>query len=145
MPEDGSAQSAATWPLTKFQFLVKWDATILYVQEVSGLSSDPPAAKLRAGSAFSTIKMPGMQKSGNVTLKKVTPKGDDKLWEWMNQTKMNVIKRVPLTIQLLDETNNPVMTWTLSNAWPTKMSGSDQSSGTIETIEFAHEGLTMAG
>lgn len=61
---------------------------------------------------------------------------------------MNTIKRETVTIQLLDEQGSPTMSWTLTNAWPTKVTGTDLKSGTnevaIESMELAHEGLTIA-
>jgi phage tail-like protein len=39
------------------------------------------------------------------------------------------------------------MTWKLANAWPTKITGtdlkSDASEVAVETLELAHEGLTI--
>ncbi|WP_197080606.1 phage tail protein [Methylophilus sp. TWE2] len=61
---------------------------------------------------------------------------------------MNTIKRGPVTISLLDEAGKPTMVWTLTNAWPTKITATDlQTDGNevaIESIEVAHEGLTIA-
>ena len=61
---------------------------------------------------------------------------------------MNTIERHPVTIKLLDETGKPTMTWTLKNAWPSKITGTDlKSTGTevaIETLVITHEGLTIA-
>jgi phage tail-like protein len=92
--------------------------------------------------------MPGIKKYGNVTLKKGVFKSDNKFWDWFNQIKMNTIKRVPVTISLLDEAGKPTMVWTLTNAWPTKITGTDlKAEGNevaVETIEIAHEGLTIA-
>jgi len=72
----------------------------------------------------------------------------EKFWDWLNQIKLNTIKRVPVTISLLDETGKPTMVWTLTNAWPTKISSTDlKSEGNevaIESIEIVHEGLTIA-
>jgi phage tail-like protein len=91
--------------------------------------------------------MPGMKKYGNVTMKKGVFKGDNKFWEWLKQIQMNTIKRVPVTISLLDETGKDTMIWTLSNAWPTKISSTDlKSEGNevaVESIEIVHEGLTI--
>ena len=68
-------------------------------------------------------------------------------WEWFNEIKMNTIKRVPVTISLLDETGAGTMVWTLANAWPTKITGTDLKSDgnevAIETIEIVHEGITI--
>lgn len=149
MADDGSKQSAALWPLPKFHFQVKWDAQVMSFQEVSGLDIQSEEIKYRAGDSpvFSVIKMPGMTKYGNVTMKKGIFKGDNKFWDWISQIKMNTIKRLPVTISLLDEEGKPTMVWTLANAWPTKVSGTDlKAEGNevaIETIEIVHEGLIV--
>jgi len=150
MADDGSAQSKTVWPLPKFYFEVKWDSTVMSFQEVSGLDIQSEEIKYRHGDnpVFSVIKMPGMVKVGNVTMKKGTFVADNKFWDWFNQIKMNTIKRVPVTISLLDEAGKPTMVWTLANAWPTKITGTDlKSEGNevaVETIEIVHEGLTIA-
>jgi phage tail-like protein len=150
MAEDGSTQSANIWPLPKFHFEVKWDSNVMSFQEVSGLDIQSEEIKYRAGDSkqFSVIKMPGLKKFGNVTMKKGVYKGDNKFWDWLNQIKLNTIKRVPITISLLDESSAPTMVWTLANAWPTKISSTDlKAEGNevaIESIEIVHEGLTIA-
>ena len=50
--------------------------------------------------------MPGIKKTGNVTMKKGVFKSDDKFWDWFNQIKVNSIERVPVTISLLDESGS---------------------------------------
>jgi phage tail-like protein len=150
MADDGSKQSANVWPLPKFYFQVKWDKNEMNFQEVSGLDIQSEEIKYRHGNSpvFSVIKMPGMKKFGNITMKKGVFKGDNKFWDWLNQIKLNTIKRVPVTISLLDEAGKPTMVWTLTNAWPTKISSTDlKSEGNevaIESIEIVHEGLTIA-
>lgn len=97
---------------------------------------------------FSTIKMPGLQKTGNVTLKRGIFKNDNKLWDWFNEIKMNTINKKTITINLLDEFKKPVMTWTLNNAWPVKIQDTDLKADgnevAVESIEISHEGLTIA-
>lgn len=149
MADDGSAQSTTIWPLPKFYFQVKWDSNVMSFSEVSGLDIEAQQIPYRHGDSpeFSEIKMPGIKKTGNVTMKKGVFKSDNKFWDWFNQIKMNTIKRVPVTISLLDETGAPTMVWTLANAWPTKITGTDlKAEGNevaIETIEIVHEGLTI--
>ena len=150
MADDGSAQSTTVWPLPKFYFQVKWDAEVLSFQEVSGLDVEAQPIEYRHGDSpvFSTIKMPGMVQSGNITMKKGVFKSDNKFWDWYSQIKMNTIKRVPVTISLLDEAGAPTMVWTLTNAWPTKITSTDLSAEgnevAVEEIEIVHEGLTIA-
>jgi phage tail-like protein len=140
------------WPLPKFYFSVKVDKDLAEgtFQEVSGLDVEAQIIEYRHGNSpdFSTIKMPGIKKYGNVTLKKGIFKGDNKFWDWFNQIKLNTIERQAVTISLLDEGGAPTMVWTLKNAWPTKITGTDMKSDgnevAVETLEITHEGLTIA-
>lgn len=150
MADDGSKQSNNIWPMPKFHFQVMWDDRLMSFQEVSGLDVEAQTIEYRHGSSpvFSTTKMPGLQKFGNVTMKKGVFRNDDKFWDWFNQIRVNTIKRKPVTISLLDEAGKPTMVWTLQNAWPTKITGTDLKSDgnevAVETIEIAHEGLTVS-
>lgn len=150
MADDGSAQSTSVWPLPKFYFQVKFDSEVVSFQEVSGLDIEAQPIEYRHGDSpeFSTIKMPGIKKSGNVTMKKGVFKSDNRFWDWFNEIKMNTIKRKPVTISLLDEAGSPTMVWTLANAWPTKITGTDMKADgnevAVESIEIAHEGITIA-
>ena len=150
MADDGSTQSTTVWPLPRFHFEVTWDSAVMSFEEVSGLDVEAQPIEYRHGDSpvFSAIKMPGLKKYGNVTMKKGVFKSDNTFWDWFNQIKMNTVKRLPVTISLLDEEGKPTMVWTLTNAWPTKVTGTDlKSEGNevaVETIEVAHEGLTIS-
>ena len=149
MADDGSAQSAATWPLVKFSFRVKIGDTVILFQEVTGLDVQTQVIEYRAGNSkqFSTVKMPGMKKYGNITLKKGIFKDDKVLWDMYKKVTMNTFERKKVTISLLDEANNEAMNWELTNAFPVKMTVTDMKSDNdnpaIETMELAHEGLSI--
>ncbi|MGJ8628090.1 MAG: phage tail protein [Sulfitobacter sp.] len=149
MSDDGSEQSKSIWPLPKFHFLVKWDNTELHFQEVSGLDAETEPLEYRAGNnpVFSKVKMPGMIKSGNITMKKGVFAKDNAIFDWFAEIKMNTIKRKTLTISLLDEAQEPTMVWTVKNAFPVKVSGTDlKAEGNevaVESIEIAHEGFVI--
>lgn len=138
------------WPLPKFSFSVTVDGTVMSFQEVTGLEVEAQVIEYRAGDSkgFSTIKMPGIQKSGNVTLKKGVFAKDNALWTWFKQNTLNTIKRTTVVISLLDQTGKATMVWTLANAWPTKITSTDLKADgnevAVETLELAHEGLTIA-
>jgi phage tail-like protein len=150
MSDDGSAQSTSAWPLPRFRFEVKWADQVMSFQEVSGLDVEAQPIEYRRGESaqFSVLKMPGIQKYGDITLKKGVFKGDNKFWDWFNEIKANAAKRTAMTISLLDESGTPTMVWTLANAWPSKITGTDLKSTAnevaVETLVIAHEGLTMA-
>lgn len=139
------------WPLPKFYFTVALgDNTAVSFQEVDGLDSETQVIEYRHGNSpvFYPIKMPGLGKVGNVTLRKGIFVNDATFWEWYNEIKLNTITRRTVIISLLDETATPKMTWTLNNAWPTKITGTDlKSEGNevaVESVEVAYETLVVA-
>lgn len=150
MADDGSAQGA-TWPMPKFRFEVDLGTELKGVafQEVSGLDVENQVIEYRKNNSplFSTEKMPGLVKYGNVTMKRGIFVNDNTFWDWHAEIKMNLIKRRTVLIKLLDEAGNITMQWQLDNAWPTKISSTDlKSEGNevaIDTLEIAHEQLTI--
>ncbi|MBB2147963.1 phage tail protein [Pedobacter gandavensis] len=150
MAEDGSTQSAITYALVKFAFQVKWEDAEFVFSEVTGLTAEAQVIEYRGGSSKvnSTVKMPGLLKYGNVTLKKGMFKGDNAMWEKFKALKMNTYKRATILISLLDESNEVAMSWTLLNAFPVKLTVTDMKSDAnevaLESIELAHEGLSLA-
>lgn len=138
----------AEYPLPKFHFSVDWGGTNLSFTEVTGLDVETELIEYRAGASpeFTKIKMPGQQKYSNITMKRGSFKGDNQYFEWWNTVKLNTIERRDLTITLLNENHEPVITWQVKNAWPLKVQSTDLkadgSEVAIESIEIAHEGLT---
>ncbi|MCC8186752.1 MAG: phage tail protein [Bacteroides sp.] len=137
------------WPLPKFYFKVEVDGLDAAFQEVSGLEAEAQVIEYRHSNSkeFSTIKMPGIKKYSDVTLKKGVFVKDNKFFDWFSKIEMNLIERKPVTISLLNEKGDPTMVWTLANAWPTKITGvdlkSDGNEAAVETLVLAHEGLKI--
>lgn len=139
----------AEYPLPKFHFTVEWGGARLGFTEASGLDVETEIIEYREGSSpvYSKIKMPGMQKYGNVTLKRGTFKADNQFFEWWNTVQLNTIERRDITISLLNEAHEPVVTWQLANAFPVKVQSTDLKADgnevAIESLEIAHEGLVI--
>lgn len=139
----------ATYPLPKFHFLVQWGGTRIGFTEVTGLDMQVEAIEYREGSSpeYSKIKMPGMHKFSNITLKRGTIEGDSDFYKWVNTINLTVVERRDIVISLLNEAHTPVMTWKAKNAFPVKVQASDLKSDgnevAIETLEIAHEGLNI--
>jgi phage tail-like protein len=138
------------WPLPKFYFSVALgDNDAVSFQEVDGLESETQPIEYRHGNSpvFYPIKMPGLGRVGNVTMRKGIFVNDSNFWNWYNEIKMNTIARRTVVISLLDEEGNPKTTWTLNNAWPTKITGTDlKSEGNevaVESVEIAYETLVI--
>lgn len=139
----------ADYPLPAFHFEVTWGGAKAEFSEVSGLTMENQAIEYRDGLSkeFSVRKMPGMPKFGNITLKRGIFKSDNDYFAWFNEIKMNTIERRDVTINLLDEKHEPVMAWKVKGAFPVKLEGPGlKATGNevaIESLEFAHEGLTI--
>ncbi len=150
MADDGSKQNAI-WPLPKFRFEVDFGTQLKKIafQEVSGMDKEVQIIEYRHSNSnlFSTIKMPGIAKYGNVTMKRGIFVNDNTFWKWMDEIKMNTIARRTVLIKLLDEAGEVTMQWQLNNAWPTKITGTDLKSDgnevAVDTIEIAHEQLII--
>ena len=146
----GEKQSAP-WPVPMFHFMVTFGSRgEIAFQEVSGLDTEYDVIEYRAGNSpeFTNIRMPGLKKHSDVTLKKGMFKDDTSLFEYFASVKMNTIARETVTIQLLDEEHKPMFTWTLKNAFPKKVTGASLNAKTseaaMEEIVLTHEGLTMS-
>ena len=139
----------AEYPLPVFHFQVQWGGTNLGFAEVGGLNIETQMIEYRDGLSpvYSSVKMPGIPKYGNITLKRGILPADNEFYDWLNTTKLNTVERRDLTISLLNENHEPVMTWKATNAFPVKVEGPGlKATGNevaIESIEIAHEGLTI--
>ena len=148
---DGNMQDSP-WPMPKFRFEVDLGTELkgIAFQEVSGMDVENQIIEYRASNSalFSTEKMPGIKKYGNVTMKRGVFVNDNTFWNWYTQIAMNIVKRTTVVIKLLDESGSLTMQWTLINAWPTKITGpnlkSDGNEVAIDTLEIAHEQLIIS-
>ena len=137
------------YPRPVFHFQVEWGGSTLAFSEVTGLNVEAQVIEYRDGLSpeYSTVKMPGLKKYGNITLKRGVVDGDNEFFDWLNEIKLNKPARRDITISLLDEEHSPVMTWRVMNAWPTKLTAPDLKANgnevAIETLEIAHEGVTI--
>jgi phage tail-like protein len=137
------------YPLPKFHFAVEWQGARVGFTEVTGLDMQIEPIEYREGSnkEYSKIKMPGLHKFSNITLKRGSFGGDTDFYAWINTVNLNKIERRDLIISLQNENHEPVFTWKVKNAFPIKVQASDLKADgnevAIETMELAHEGLNI--
>jgi phage tail-like protein len=136
-------------PYKGFNFLVEIDGiSIAAFCEVSGLVSETEVIEYRTGSdrANTVRKLPGLTKYANIVLKRGITK-DNQLWNWRKAIEQGTPDRRSGAIVLLDDEHTPVKRWRFSEGWVTKFDGPDLNAKAnevaIETIEIAHEGLTI--
>lgn len=120
-------------PYSAFNFLVGIDGieetdVVGGFSEVSGLNAEVTMAEYRAGNAKVNYvsKVPGVNKSGDVTLKRGVI-GSDNIFAWLNEARSGDLKakKDSVTIKLLNEQRDetPVVTWVLKGVTPIKWTG----------------------
>jgi phage tail-like protein len=150
-PDDGSIQGE-TWPLVKFWFEVDFGTTLkgILFQEVSGLEAENEVIKYRALNSplFSKVKMPGIAKYNNITMKKAAFPNNNSFWDWYAETRRNTTNRGTILIKLLDEAGKIGMQWLINDACISKITLSSLSDNThevaVEKIEIAYQQSTFS-
>lgn len=145
----------ATYPLPKFHFKVTHGDVEFNCTEVSGLDFEREIIEYRGGAdnVYYKSKQPGLEKYSNITIKRGSFANKSK--EFYNQWVKTVFFqegeeqfRGDLTISMLDEKHEPVITWKAENAYITKIQSTDLKADgneiAIETAEFVHEKLSIA-
>ena len=137
----------ASYQYGRFRFKVEIDGLEAGgFSEVTGFDAPIDVMEYREGDMVQTpMKMPGLKKYGNITLRKGLA-DTTVLYDWITAGIEGEVERKTLTITLLDQTESPVASWQIINAWPVKYTGPDfnatSSEVAIETLEVAHEGMT---
>lgn len=150
MADDVAAQSAnaQTYPLPSYYFKVSIsNVGDILCAAVSGLETEYEEISYRGGDnpVFIKLKMPGLRKTCDLTVKKGIFSGGNALLEWVNNVTLSNMRREVVTVSLLDESGNPEQSWEAVNAWPKKLTLEDRKSDGnttfIETLVLAHEGV----
>lgn len=141
-------------PYSQFNFLVDLGTGITEgpdagFSEVSGLGMEVTVAEYRNGNELenSVRKITGLNKTADVTLKRGLI-GSLTLYKWLNEIRNGSQAAArTVTIYLLDEERQPVMTWKLLRARIVKhTSGPFNAKGTdvaMEEMVLAYERLEM--
>ena len=137
------------YPQLTCHFQVEWGGNRMSFTEVSGLTLEHTVVEYREGSSpeYSPQKMPGLVKYNNIVLKRGIIKGNNDFYDWIQTIHLNQVERRDITISLLDANHEPVMVWSVKNAWPVKLESpvlkSDISEPAIESLELTHEGISI--
>ena len=110
--------------------------------EVSGLAIEYETITYRDGLSYQEGNkyMPGLGSPVNLTLKKGVVRADSYLFTWIQTIKLNTVEKRDVTIDLLDETAAAVVSWQVSDAFPTKLEApsfdATNSEVAIESLEL---------
>ncbi len=151
------------YPLTKMNFLVTVEGVngTAAFSEVSGVEASVDVIEFRQGNSHSLapVKIPGLVKHGNVTLK-MGYTLDSAFKTWIQECVSEVRGEMPrqkVSIELIDINGGApssavtsitgTRVWVLTNAWVTKYSAPDLNASAsevaIESVELAYEELII--
>jgi len=141
-------KTMSNYVIATHRFTVDFGGTTLGFQEVTGMSQETEVIKYEHGAMIdgtAPMVSPGKTKYGEaITLKRGYFKGDTEIQDWLQAIRTDATQRRTVIITLLDEQQNPVMTWVLRNAWPSKIDSVSLNAGSseaaIESITLQHEG-----
>jgi phage tail-like protein len=133
---------AITTPHPNHRFRVEIDGVAnLDYTEVILPEASADIIEHREGSSTVSLKVPGLNKLTNITLKRGVT-GSNDFFNWWKSIANGVIDRRNMSIALLDQHNNVVKSWNIYNAWPARYAVSplvanDGGTLVIETLECA--------
>jgi phage tail-like protein len=142
-----------TYPLPGFHFEADMGFSRMGFTKISGLEVATSVIEYREGNAvrYNTIKQPGRTVYGNIILQRGVFAWDFDFYFWWQNTyyfqERSAIFRRDITIKLLDEYHNPVITWLVKNAWPCRVVWGEldarENRVLMEELEITHEGLQI--
>jgi phage tail-like protein len=93
-----------------------------------------------------THQLPGRRKAARIILKNGV--GKSSLLDWYFSTMSESFTRKPVTITLLDPTQDPVLTWHIDDAYPVKWVGpqlkTDANNVAIQSLDLACGEITVS-
>ena len=95
------------------------------------------------------MNMPAQATATNITLKKGVVRGSSvaTLYEWISATTTNLTEKKDIVVRLCDENGNAVISWTVINAFPTKLDApsfeSDSNDVAVETLELMADAISV--
>jgi phage tail-like protein len=91
-------------------------------------------------------RLPGFTKITNLTLKRGMTSSNE-FYKWFADVASGNFTRRNVTVVMYDASGTELMKWNFTNAYPVKWIGpqfrSTESAAAIETLELAHEGMTL--
>lgn len=135
-------------PYANFNFLVEIDGiTQAGFSECTGLATESAVIEYRNGNEGSTVrKFPGLTKYPNIVLERGYTDSRE-LWDWRRAVINGQVERRSGSIVLLDTEGSEVVRFNFREGWPARWEGpalnAKANEIAIETLEIAHEGLSL--
>lgn len=132
----------ATFPMPAYNFRVSRGAEVFGCKQVSGLTMQYDTITYKHGLSWSegAYHLPGMLQPVNITLEKGIIRKGSMMLNWITSIRMNEVDRHDLTIDLCDEEGNSVVSWRVTDAFPTQL---EAPTFDAETSQVAFERISL--
>lgn len=138
------------YPLPAYNYRVEINGEAVAFSEVSGLSishetvtyKESPTAGGAPGPRMMLV--PGQREPAKITLKKgiVRTVSLKHLYGWIRTIAINQVEKKDIFIRLCDEKGEPVISWKVTNAFPTKL---DAPTFDAKSNDAAIESMELSG
>lgn len=144
------------YPLPVYNYRVELGSEAVAFSEVSGLSISYETSTYKESPVESgkpgprVMIMPSQSQPSTITLKKgvVAAVSVKALYEWIKGVQINQIEKKDISVSLCNESGEAVVTWKISNAFPTKLEAptfdANSNDAAIESMELMADSITIA-
>ncbi|UZM16222.1 phage tail protein [Pseudomonas kielensis] len=142
-----TAQIATAYPIPTYRYRVAVGDEEMAFSAVSGMEISHETITYKDGLG-GKFHMPGQPTPINISLKRGMVRGKDKLYEWINSISLNQVEKRDISISLTNDSGSELLvTWNVSNAFPTKLTSPslDASSNdvAIEELSLMADSVTI--
>ncbi|MCP4993482.1 MAG: phage tail protein [Gammaproteobacteria bacterium] len=143
------------YPLPVYNFKVEIGSDAVAFSEVSGLTASYETSTYKESPVESGVAgprvmhMPAQAPAATITLKKGVVRGASiaALYGWINTIQLNQVEKRDIFIRLCNENGDPVISWKVINAFPTKLEAptfdANSNDVAVESMELMADGLSM--
>ena len=143
------------YPLPVYNYRVEIGSVSIAFSEVSGLSLSYETTTYKESPVESgapgprLMRMPAQIAPVNVTLKKGVVRNNSitTFFEWIKSIQINQVDKRDIYVRLLDEKGDPVISWIVLNAFPTKLDAptfdANSNDAAIESMELTADSIKI--
>jgi len=143
------------YPLPVYNYRVEIGKDAIAFSEVSGLSvgyetTTYKESPIESGAPGPTVMhMPAQAQTTTLTLRKGLVRGKSvaALYGWISAIQINQVEKKDIHVRLCDEEGAPVISWKVTNAFPTKLDAptfdANSNDAAVESMELTADGITI--
>jgi phage tail-like protein len=143
------------YPLPVYNYRVEIGSDAVAFSEVSGLNISYETTAYKESPVESGVPgprvmhMPAQAPATTLTLKKGVVRGSSvaALYDWINDIQINQAEKKDIFIRLCDENGDPVISWKVTNAFPTKLEAptfdANSNDAAVESMELTADGVSI--